>query len=84
MREINAGIYAFEVPSLLPCWRGLKPQNAQGEYYLTDVIGLLRAAGHVGARAQGLRRPREALGVNTIAELAPRPRLLRERVPGLR
>src|SRR5688572_27526201 len=45
VREINAGLYAFEVPALLEVLGKLQPQNAQGEYYLTDVVGLLRAAG---------------------------------------
>jgi bifunctional UDP-N-acetylglucosamine pyrophosphorylase / glucosamine-1-phosphate N-acetyltransferase len=78
VREINAGLYAFEVPALLQVLGGLQPQNAQGEYYLTDVVGLLRAAGHtVGAvRAED---PAEALGVNSVAELAAADRLLRRR-----
>ena len=42
VREINAGLYAFEVEALLAVLDELRPQNAQGEYYLTDVIALLR------------------------------------------
>jgi bifunctional UDP-N-acetylglucosamine pyrophosphorylase/glucosamine-1-phosphate N-acetyltransferase len=76
--EINAGIYAFEPPPLLEVLGGLQPQNAQGEYYLTDVVGLLRAAGR-SVRAVSAADPREALGVNTHAELAEACRLLRGR-----
>jgi bifunctional UDP-N-acetylglucosamine pyrophosphorylase / glucosamine-1-phosphate N-acetyltransferase len=78
VREINAGLYAFEVPALLQVLGGLQPQNAQGEYYLTDVVGLLRAAGHVvgAVRAED---PAEALGVNSVAELAEAGGLLRRR-----
>ena len=54
IREINAGIYAFEARPLLEALGQLRPQNAQGEYYLTDVVGLLRKAGHrVDAVAAG-------------------------------
>ena len=78
VREINAGIYAFEVPPLLEALGSLRPQNAQGELYLTDVVRLLRAAGlSVGAVAAA--DPAEALGVNTGAELAEAARLLRRR-----
>jgi len=69
LREINVGVYAFEVEPLLAALDRLSPANAQGEYYLTDVVGLLAAAGHAvgGVVAES---PDECLGVNTLAELA--------------
>lgn len=78
IREINAGVYAFEVGPLLSVLDGLRPQNAQGEYYLTELIGLLVAAGK-RVLALTAEDGREALGVNTFAELAQATRLLRER-----
>jgi len=78
LREINAGIYAFEVGPLLQALSGLRPQNAQGEYYLTDLIGLLAAAGH-RVSAFAAPDPQQTLGVNSQAELAEAGRLLRER-----
>ena len=45
LREINVGAYVFETAPLLQALAGLQPQNAQGEYYLTDVIGGLVARG---------------------------------------
>jgi bifunctional UDP-N-acetylglucosamine pyrophosphorylase/glucosamine-1-phosphate N-acetyltransferase len=78
VREINAGIYAFEVPALLEVLGALQPQNAQGEYYLTDAIGLLRSAGR-SVHAVTAADAREALGVNTLAELAEVSQLLRAR-----
>ena len=78
VREINAGLYAFEVAPLLEVLGKLQPQNAQGEYYLTDVVGLLRAAGKT-VSAVKVDDPAEALGVNSIAELAETARLLRIR-----
>ncbi|HET7747113.1 MAG TPA: bifunctional UDP-N-acetylglucosamine diphosphorylase/glucosamine-1-phosphate N-acetyltransferase GlmU [Vicinamibacteria bacterium] len=78
VREINAGVYAFEVPALLSVLNGLQAQNAQGEYYLPDVVGLLRAAGHrVGAVTAD--DAAEGLGVNTVAELAAAGEILRRR-----
>src|SRR5687768_14091804 len=78
VKEINAGLYAFEVPALLDVLGKLKPQNAQGEYYLTDVVGLLRAAGKT-VGAVKVDDPAEALGVKNLAELAETTRLLRKR-----
>src|SRR5205823_3779537 len=49
VREVNGGVYAFHVPSLLPALDELKPQNAQGEYYLTDVIEILAKSGQTVA-----------------------------------
>lgn len=76
--EINAGIYAFEVPALLEVLGELQPQNAQGEYYLTDVIALLRGRGHTVA-ALCASDSSEALGVNTLVELAEVGAVLRRR-----
>jgi bifunctional UDP-N-acetylglucosamine pyrophosphorylase/glucosamine-1-phosphate N-acetyltransferase len=78
IREINAGIYAFAARPLLEALGQLHPQNAQGEYYVTDVIGLLRKAGH-RVNAMTSPDPREALGVNSHAELAAAARTLRQR-----
>jgi bifunctional UDP-N-acetylglucosamine pyrophosphorylase/glucosamine-1-phosphate N-acetyltransferase len=78
IREINAGLYVFEVPALLGVLGKLQPQNAQGEFYLTDLIALLRAAGQSVA-AVAAEDPAEGLGVNSIAELAAATRTLRAR-----
>jgi bifunctional UDP-N-acetylglucosamine pyrophosphorylase/glucosamine-1-phosphate N-acetyltransferase len=78
VREINAGIYAFEVEPLARALDDLRPQNAQGELYLTDVVRLLRAAGRSVA-AVAAADPAEALGVNTVSELGEAARRLRRR-----
>ena len=44
--EINTSIYCFRRSLLAPALRRLSPENAQGEYYLTDAIAVLRDAGH--------------------------------------
>jgi len=68
IREVNAGIYIFEAISLFETLHNLSTDNAQGEYYLTDVIMMLSSAGkRVGAVIA--RDPIEALGVNSRADL---------------
>ena len=78
VREINVGLYAFEAGALCRALRGLQPENAQGEYYLTDVVAALAAD---GARllAVAAEDPGEVLGVNTLHELAQASAVLRGR-----
>ncbi|MBQ8688069.1 MAG: bifunctional UDP-N-acetylglucosamine diphosphorylase/glucosamine-1-phosphate N-acetyltransferase GlmU [Ruminococcus sp.] len=45
IREVNSGAYWFRTADLLELLKGLTPQNAQGEYYLTDTIGLALSSG---------------------------------------
>ena len=67
--EVNAGIYVFEGAHLFDNLRNLSPDNAQKEYYLTDLLQVIRDAGHqVGAVIAD--DPIEALGVNSRADLA--------------
>ena len=67
--EVNAGIYVFEGENLFDNLRSLSNSNAQGEYYLTDLLGVLRKSGrNVGAVVAD--DPMEAMGVNSRAELA--------------
>jgi UDP-N-acetylglucosamine diphosphorylase/glucosamine-1-phosphate N-acetyltransferase len=67
--EVNAGIYVFNAADLFRSLRSLSTHNAQGEYYLTDAIEILRKEGkRVGAVIAA--DPVEALGVNSRADLA--------------
>ncbi len=76
--EINTGIYCFRKDLLGPALRMLSPDNSQGEYYLTDVIGVLRSTGHrVAAVVAG--DPAETQGVNDRWQLALAERELRAR-----
>src|SRR4051812_10940200 len=61
--EVNPSIFCFRRGLLAPALRRLSPENAQGEYYLTDVVGVLRDAGHA-VRAVEIDDPHEASGVN--------------------
>lgn len=68
VRELNAGVYLFRVPELLEALDHLRCDNAQGEYYLTDVPAwLLEHGGKVGVCSTCT--PEEMLGVNTPAQL---------------
>ncbi|MCB0875437.1 MAG: bifunctional UDP-N-acetylglucosamine diphosphorylase/glucosamine-1-phosphate N-acetyltransferase GlmU [Solirubrobacterales bacterium] len=69
IREINSGIYAFDGAAVAAVLDDLSNDNAQGEYYLPDVLPLLKAAGgHVGAHVSA--DPNVILGVNSRADLA--------------
>lgn len=69
INEVNAGIYVFEGEHLFENLRNLSTDNSQGEYYLTDLLGVLRNAGkRVGAVI--VDDPIEVLGVNSRADLA--------------
>jgi len=77
VQEIGTSIYAFRREVLGPALRHLSPDNAQGEFYLTDVIAVLSAMGHrigcVEASAE------ETQGVNDRWQLALAERELRSR-----
>ena len=66
--EINTGIYAFKTAPLLAHLDELSTGNSAGEYYLTDLAGILAAAGE---RVAAVEAPDagEVLGANTIPEL---------------
>ena len=79
IREINAGIYAFDAALLREALGKLSTDNDQGEEYLTDVFGLLASVGHaVGVFVAP--DADETLGCNDRAELASLRALLRDRV----
>jgi bifunctional UDP-N-acetylglucosamine pyrophosphorylase/glucosamine-1-phosphate N-acetyltransferase len=76
IREINAGIYCFDSEKLFQSLARVRPTNSQGEYYLTDVPGILRDDGERVTIYQH-DDAREVSGVNTRAELAEFENLLR-------
>jgi len=79
VREVNTSMYVFKRSVLAPSLRRVSPANAQGEYYLTDVIGVLYEAGHrVGSVV--IDDTMEAAGVNDRAQLAVAEAELRDRI----
>jgi bifunctional UDP-N-acetylglucosamine pyrophosphorylase/glucosamine-1-phosphate N-acetyltransferase len=79
IKEINAGTYAFAVEPLFEALAGVRADNSQGEYYLGDVLPLLRAAGHT-VTAHLTQDEAVGLGVNTRADLAVVERAARSRL----
>jgi bifunctional UDP-N-acetylglucosamine pyrophosphorylase / glucosamine-1-phosphate N-acetyltransferase len=67
--EVNLGVYAFPGAALLDALPRLSNDNAQGEYYLTDVLGMLVAAENPVATVE-LEDADEGLGINTIEQLS--------------
>lgn len=78
IREINAGTYVFEPLALREGLEALRPTNAQGEYYLTDVVGWLLSKGRqVNAVVTDAE---QAMGINSRRDLAAAERAMRRRL----
>ena len=75
-KEINSGIYCFEAKDLFQALRKVEPANDQGEYYLTDVPGIILKGGGKVTVFQHTE-PREVYGINSRAELAEFENLIR-------
>ncbi|MBO8199612.1 bifunctional UDP-N-acetylglucosamine diphosphorylase/glucosamine-1-phosphate N-acetyltransferase GlmU [Streptomyces smyrnaeus] len=79
IREINSGVFAFDGRLLAQALGKVRTDNSQGEEYLTDVLGILREAGHrVGAAVAGDHR--EIAGINNRVQLAEARRMLNGRL----
>jgi bifunctional UDP-N-acetylglucosamine pyrophosphorylase / glucosamine-1-phosphate N-acetyltransferase len=78
IREINSGIYAFDMAHLFEALAGLASQNAQGEYYLTDLIAIYRRR-KLSVKSVLVDDPQEVRGVNSRTELAEVSRLVRQK-----
>lgn len=77
VREVSVSIYCFDIPSLLDALDHLTTDNAQGEYYITDVPKILMSRGkRVGLMLHD--DAEEVLGINTRMELADVESKLRE------
>lgn len=79
IKEINSGIYCFDIEELLSALKEIKPNNAQGEYYLTDVIKIMNDKG-LKTGAVIVEDNTEILGVNDRAQLELLTRVLRMRI----
>ena len=79
IKEINAGIYCFDIEELLKALQEIKPNNVQGEYYLTDVIKIMNDKG-LKTGAVIVEDNTEILGVNDRIQLEILTRILRMRI----
>jgi bifunctional UDP-N-acetylglucosamine pyrophosphorylase/glucosamine-1-phosphate N-acetyltransferase len=78
IREVNTGIYCFEAEGLFEDLSRLTPNNAQGEYYLTDIIGINVSRGRVSAVT--MDNPQEMMGINDRLQLSEAERYMRGRI----
>jgi len=75
--EINAGIYAVRAGRLAEALKQVTNDNVQGEYYLTDVVGILVAAGDRLSAVES--PPEEVMGINSQEQLAAARKELQRR-----
>jgi bifunctional UDP-N-acetylglucosamine pyrophosphorylase/glucosamine-1-phosphate N-acetyltransferase len=76
LTEVNAGIYAFRLEGLFDAVRSIGAGNAQGEYYLPDLVALYRRQG-LGVETMTVGDPDEVRGINSRSELAAAARAVR-------
>ncbi len=79
IKEVNTGVYCFDIPHLLEALSEITPRNAQGEYYLTDVIKIfvekgLKVTGWVTDAAE------EVMGPNDRIQLASTENFLKQAI----
>ncbi len=79
VREINSGTYVFQCEPMFAALRCIEPQNVQKEYYLTDVLGILRED-YGKVQIFGHNDEKEALGINNRAQLAVAEQIMRSRI----
>ena len=77
IREINSGIYAFDLVPLFDALRRIASQNAQGEYYLTDLIAVYRRR-KLPVETLCVENTQEIRGINSRTELAEVSRIVRQ------
>jgi len=79
IRELNSSTYVFDASELWGALDGLKPDNVQGELYLTDTVRALAEAGKPVATYKS-DDPEAPVGINTRVELAGTAAVLRDRI----
>lgn len=79
IKEINAGIYCFDIQELLKALKELKPDNSQGELYLTDVVKIMNEKG-LKTGAVIVEDNTEILGVNDRMQLELLTKVLKMRI----
>jgi bifunctional UDP-N-acetylglucosamine pyrophosphorylase/glucosamine-1-phosphate N-acetyltransferase len=79
IHEVNPSYYCFDAGSLLEALPKLSNDNAKGEYYITDVLEILRREGKT-VRASTSVPAGDATGINSRADLADVNRLMQQRI----
>ncbi|MBR1398299.1 MAG: bifunctional UDP-N-acetylglucosamine diphosphorylase/glucosamine-1-phosphate N-acetyltransferase GlmU [Selenomonadaceae bacterium] len=78
IHEVNSGMYCFDIKTLFDALDKVTNDNAQGEYYLTDVLGIIRSQGFL-INAFVTNGFTQILGINSRYQLATAERILRQR-----
>lgn len=79
IREVNSGMYVFDSTALLYALEQLTPNNAQGEYYLTDTLEILLQIDK-GVGAYVIEDNDEIRGINDRAQLAEAEKIMQRRI----
>lgn len=79
VKEINTGVYCFALKDLFNALSHISADNAQGEYYLTDIIELYNKEG-LAVRAHICEDDTEVMGVNDLKQLSDADKIFRERL----
>jgi bifunctional UDP-N-acetylglucosamine pyrophosphorylase/glucosamine-1-phosphate N-acetyltransferase len=79
IKEVNPSYYVFDNRILFEAAAKVRPDNVKKEYYLTDAISIIIAAGHKVAAVAALR-PEEAISANTMAQLRKISRIMKSRI----
>jgi bifunctional UDP-N-acetylglucosamine pyrophosphorylase/glucosamine-1-phosphate N-acetyltransferase len=77
IKEINSGIYAFDLAPLWDALRGIASKNAQGEFYLTDLVAIYHRK-KLPVEALVLESVHETRGINSRSELAEVSKIVRQ------
>lgn len=78
VKEINAGAYCINWKTVSPALANLKNNNAQGEYYLTDIVKWA-VENHLNAQSYVLKNKEEIFGINSKVQLAEATKLMNKR-----
>ncbi len=79
IREVNISYYCFDNRRMFDALHHITPDNAKGEYYITDAVKILLDQG-LGAGALPAVKPEDAMGVNDRADLAEVNRVMQRRI----
>jgi len=79
IKEINSGMYIFNSAELISVLKLLRPQGVKKEYYLTDALGFLKQKG-LKVEVFKAEDFREAMGINSKAQLAQAAKIMRQRI----
>jgi len=74
-KEINTGTFCFDSKLIFPALNQVEKENEQGEYYLTDVVKILRKEGYKVSAFQA-KNPQETMGINSLEQLRQMDKLL--------